>query len=142
MQDFWLQPLKDLNTEQWEQLCDHCGRCCTLKLEDEDTGDIFDTDVVCRYFDQKTSACTCYDQRTELVPNCVKLTPNNVDSIYFMPKTCSYRLRLENKPLYPWHHLISHNDQSIIHVGVSIKGRVISEAQLNDDLSQHIIETI
>jgi len=42
---FWRKPLEDLNQAEWESLCDGCGRCCLVKLEDEDTGEIHFTDI-------------------------------------------------------------------------------------------------
>ena len=38
-ENFWKRPLADLNRDEWEALCDGCGRCCTHKIEDADTGE-------------------------------------------------------------------------------------------------------
>lgn len=118
--------MKKISTEEWEAICNHCGKCCLLKLEDEDTGDVYYTNVVCRYFDEEKMCCTVYDKRCELVPACLKLSSDNVDKISWMPKTCAYRALFEKK------------DNPI---KTSIKGRVVSETNVKDeDLEDHIID--
>jgi len=115
-----------MKKEQWEAICYHCGKCCLLKLEDEDTGDIYYTNVVCRYFDEEKMCCMVYEKRCELVPTCLKLSPKNVDKISWMPKTCAYRQLFDK-------------EKNV--VKTSIKGRVISELDVRDeDLEDHIVD--
>ena len=112
--------------EAWEKICRRCGKCCLIKLEDEETGDVYYTNVVCRYFDEEKMCCTVYDKRCELVPTCLKLTPENVDKLQWMPKTCAYR-ELFEKEVSP--------------IKTTIKGRVIREDQVSEEeLEDHIVE--
>ena len=71
---FWEKPLEDLTRAQWEKLCDGCGRCCLIKLEDEDTGAIHHTSVACKLLDQGSCRCGDYAGRKKIVPDCVRLT--------------------------------------------------------------------
>lgn len=112
--------------EAWEKICRRCGKCCLIKLEDEESGDVYYTNVVCRYFDEEKMCCTVYDKRCELVPTCLKLTPENVDKLQWMPKTCAYR-ELFEKEVFP--------------IKTTIKGRVIREDQVSEEeLEDHIVE--
>lgn len=81
----------NLSTEEWEDICDNCGKCCLITLQDEDSGDIYRTNVICRYYDLNKHCCSVYAKRCQLVPECLKLTEDNVDKLPFMPKTCAYR---------------------------------------------------
>ncbi len=136
---FWQEkPLTELNQQEWESLCDGCAKCCTLKLEDEDDGVIYDTNVVCQYLTIQSCSCQCYTSRSIKVPNCVTLTKKNIDKVYFMPPQCAYRLIAEKKPLPFWHHLISKDKQTIHQTGNSVKGRVINELDADDDLFLHL----
>lgn len=129
-----------MSSSQWESLCDGCAKCCQVQLEDEE-GTRATTNVVCKYMDETNCQCTCYEDRTIKVPQCLKLTPNNLDEITWMPDTCAYRLVNEGKPLYPWHPLISGNKDSVHNAGVSVRGRVFSEEVVDeDDLELHIIQ--
>ena len=140
---FWeTKALNEMTREEWESLCDGCAKCCLHKLEDEDTGDIYYTKVVCRYMDEQCR-CTEYQRRNELVPNCVWLKPEDVEEFHWLPSTCAYRLVAENKPLPDWHPLISGNAQSVHRAGVSIKGRALSEEYVHPDgMEEHIIHWV
>lgn len=133
-QEFWkTTKLEDMDGAEWEALCDGCGKCCLSKLEDEDTGDIYWTTVGCRLFDDKTCSCRDYANRFALVSDCVGLTPDNVRTISWLPRTCAYRLAAEGRDLYWWHHLISGSRQTIHDAGMSVRGRVsANEADLQD----------
>ncbi len=87
--------MKKLSSKEWENICNHCGKCCLIKLEDEKSGEIYYTNVICRYFDEEKMCCSVYDKRCELVPDCLKLSLQNVDKITWMPKTCAYRKLFE-----------------------------------------------
>ncbi|MEZ5757779.1 MAG: YcgN family cysteine cluster protein [Emcibacteraceae bacterium] len=136
---FWKRKsLSEMTTEEWEALCDGCGLCCLHKLEDADTGEIAYTDVACRLLDIKSCRCKNYEKRKNLVPDCVILKPEYVDQFKWLPETCAYRLISENKDLFPWHHLISGDRETIHKIGVSVINKVISERDAGD-LEDHII---
>ncbi len=140
---FWeKKPLQKLSRKEWEALCDGCGKCCLNKLEDEETGQVELTCVACRLLDDSTCRCAHYDIRHQFVPECIILTPKNIDQhAYWMPQTCAYRLLWDGKPLYDWHPLISGNPQSVHEAGVSIQGRTVPEFEVaDDDWEDHIIE--
>ncbi|MBZ0128216.1 MAG: YcgN family cysteine cluster protein [Rhodobacteraceae bacterium] len=139
---FWTLPLEDLSKPEWEALCDGCGRCCLLKLEDEDTGDIVFTSVACRLFDAETCTCGQYALRKQMVAGCVVLSPENIArNAYWMPATCAYRLRFEERPLYPWHRLISGRADSVHAAGISMRHKVLAEYEVDtDDLEDYLIE--
>jgi uncharacterized cysteine cluster protein YcgN (CxxCxxCC family) len=121
---FWeRETLETMTPEQWESLCDRCGRCCLVKLEDEDTGEILHTDIACKLFD--AGACTClgYANRHKKVRDCIKLTPESVRDIKWLPTTCAYRLVKEGKPLADWHPLVSGSSESVHEAGISARGR-------------------
>ena len=114
--------------QEWENICRHCGKCCLIKLEDEETGEIYYTDVVCRYFDEEKMCCSVYEKRCDLVPTCLKLSPQNVDKLAWMPKTCAYRTLFEKRSTK---------------INTTIKGRVISETEVEEeDLEDHIVDWI
>ncbi len=126
---------------EWESLCDGCGRCCLIKLEDEATDKLAETNVVCRHFNHDTCRCNEYEQRSTLVPECVTLDPDNLDECYFMPPTCAYRLLAEGKSLPGWHPLVHGSDELMRALGISVAGMVISEEVVHDDqLEMHIID--
>ena len=137
---FWkTTPLEKLNKEQWESLCDGCGKCCVLKLEDADTGEIHYTDVGCKLLDCQTAKCTKYIERKQYVPDCVLLTPNNLSQLPWMPESCAYKLIYENKELPPWHPLMTGNPNSTLIAGQSVATRVVPENTVDEDhLTEHI----
>lgn len=118
---------KKISDADWEAICDNCGKCCLMTLEDEDTGEMYHTNILCRYYDLENRRCTVYEKRCQLVPNCLKLTPDNVDKLPFMPKTCAYRRLFD----------IGYKEQSL----KPIKGRVVCETDVKfADLEDHIVD--
>jgi uncharacterized protein len=125
---FWTElTLEQMNQDQWESLCDGCGKCCLIRLEDDENGDIHTTDVHCRLFDSATCRCTNYPERQKHVPDCIKLTPDQVGKLHWLPRTCAYRLIEEGKPLFDWHPLISGDPNSVHEAGISIANQTINE---------------
>jgi uncharacterized cysteine cluster protein YcgN (CxxCxxCC family) len=96
---FWEKPVETLTRDEWEALCDGCGKCCLHKLEDEDTGAVYHTNVACRLLDLSTARCADYRHRKAMVPDCLRLTPRIVAEVPWLPATCAYRLRADGLPL-------------------------------------------
>jgi uncharacterized cysteine cluster protein YcgN (CxxCxxCC family) len=137
---FWKsKKLTELNREEWESLCDGCGKCCLNKLEDEETGEIFFTSVVCDLIDLKTCRCTQYADRTRLVKDCVDIKSEAFVQYDWLPSTCAYRLVAEGRDLPSWHPLISGRSASVHQAGVSIRSYAIRESE-SSDLMEHLIE--
>ena len=133
-QAFWRsKKLRDMTREEWESLCDGCALCCLHKLEDEDTGEVYYTDVHCRYMDSQTCRCTVYEIRNSKVPSCVWLTPDQAETFLWLPDTCAYRLMAEGKDLYDWHPLISGDPDSVHKAGISLQGRGIADDKIPED---------
>lgn len=137
---FWeRKTLEEMTAAEWESLCDGCGLCCLKKLENEDNGEVLYTDVSCKLLDTDACRCTRYERRAELVPDCIKLTPHNIQALRWMPTSCAYRRLHEGKPLAPWHPLVSGDAESVHRAGISIRGQAISESWVHeDDLAQRI----
>ena len=124
-------PLSSLSHHEWESLCDGCGRCCVVKLEDEETGELHYTNVACRYLDTETCRCDDYDNRNRINPRCVVLTPDNLETLSLMPATCAYRLLNEGR-----HTRLSPQE-------LSVSGRVVSEQFIHvDQLPEHIADWV
>jgi hypothetical protein len=138
---FWeVKTLEQLSPEEWEELCDGCGQCCLYKLEDVDSGDIYLTNVVCRFLDRDTSQCQMYPERRQAVPTCVQLNPKNVLELSWIPPTCAYKLVGEGKPLPGWHPLISGEKLSIRNAEFNLGQQMISETEIDmNDLENHVI---
>ncbi|MDX6806554.1 YcgN family cysteine cluster protein [Terrihabitans sp. PJ23] len=122
---YWkTKTLEEMSSEEWEALCDGCGRCCLVKLEDEDSGEIAYTDVGCTLLDGNTCGCRNYPERQTLVPECVRLTPDVVRGLRWLPSTCAYRLVAKGADLPGWHPLKSGTPDSVHEAGISVRGRV------------------
>jgi hypothetical protein len=136
---FWERPLAELDRGQWEALCDGCGRCCLHKLEDEDSGILYPTNVACKLLDRRTGACGDYAHRKQRVADCVTLDRAKLDSLDWLPDTCAYRLRANGKPLPRWHYLISGSRETVHQAGQSTRGWTVSEVDAGE-LEYHVVE--
>ena len=128
---FWrTKKLEEMTREEWESLCDGCGLCCLIRFEDEETGEVFPTRVHCKLFDSDLCRCSDYANRKQHVPDCIKLTPFNIEALEWMPKSCGYRRLYEGRDLAWWHPLVSGDPETVHTAGVSIRGQTFSETKL------------
>lgn len=139
---FWkTKTLSELTPEEWESLCDGCGRCCLFKLEDEETGEIFFTDVACRLLDSHSCRCSAYAQRLKKVSDCLLLSLDHPEYFAMLPESCAYRRLYEGRELASWHPLVSGRPDSVHSAGISVRGNCIPEEQVHpDELEDRIIE--
>ncbi len=155
---FWEQKtLSEMSREEWESLCDHCGKCCLLKLQDDQDDDTTDntnnntdpqsvyyTNIVCDLFDKQSGHCTDYQNRETRVPGCLRLTRQNLEQINWLPPSCAYRRIMEGQGLPDWHHLVCGDKNTIHETGHSVLGKVIFEKDLDqdaidNDYEEHIV---
>ena len=136
---FWERPLAQLDRGEWEALCDGCGRCCLHKLEDDETGELYPTNVACRLLDRRNGGCTDYPRRKTVVADCVTLDRRNLDKLDWLPETCAYRLRAAGEPLPKWHYLLSGSRDTVHQAGQSTRGWTVSEDDAGE-LEFHVVE--
>jgi uncharacterized cysteine cluster protein YcgN (CxxCxxCC family) len=128
---FWRRKtLEQMTAREWESLCDGCGLCCLVRFEDEGSGEIIPTRVHCKLFDAHACTCVNYVERHRHVPDCVKLTPGNIEALPWMPPSCAYRRLHEGRDLASWHPLVTGDPNSVHRAGVSVRGQTVSEAVL------------
>ncbi|MGL1922053.1 MAG: YcgN family cysteine cluster protein [Hyphomicrobiales bacterium] len=131
---FWEEKsLSQMNDPEWESLCDGCGKCCLIKLEDEDTGEIIFTNMACKLLDLKTCQCSDYANRANFVPDCIKMKQDDIRNYGWLPKSCAYRILDEGRRLPDWHPLISGDPKSVLRAGISAVGRIVSEEGIDDE---------
>ena len=136
---FWEKPLASLDRAEWEALCDGCGRCCLHKLEDEETGELFPTNVACKLLDRRNGTCRDYKNRKSQVADCVQLARDKLDALDWLPETCAYRLRRDGKPLFDWHYLVSGSRETVHQAGQSTRGWTVCETEAGD-LEWHLVD--
>jgi len=141
---FWKKyTLEQLNDAEWEALCDGCGLCCLVKLEDEDTAEVAYTKVACKLLDCQTARCQDYVQRQQQVPDCIQLTPEKLATIHWLPPSCAYRRLNEGKNLPSWHYLNTGSRQSVIKAKKSAAGRCIPENTINEeDIEDYVVRWV
>ena len=139
---FWRRKnLAEMSHVEWESLCDGCGKCCLLKLEDQDAGELFYTDVACRLLDLNRCRCIRYRARHEFVPDCTVLSRERLDELRRMPSTCAYRLLHEGRDLPWWHPLVSGSRRTVHLAAASVRQRVLAEDEVNEDqLEERIVD--
>lgn len=142
--NFWeAKSLSDMTKEEWESLCDGCGRCCLNKLEDKDTNEIYFTNVSCKLLDIETCYCTDYENRKTSVPDCMILSVDDKAALEVMPSTCAYRLLELGKSLPEWHPLITGRKESVVDAGISVIGKVVSEEYIHyKQFPEHLINWV
>ena len=139
---FWERKrLAEMTAEEWEALCDGCGKCCLYKFEDTETEELFFTHVACKFLDIKHVRCQVYTQRAEHMPTCMVLKPDNVAAFRWLPETCAYRRLAEGKKLPGWHPLITGQKDSVRLSGNSVDQVAISESDIDMDLlEEYVVE--
>lgn len=128
--EFWKRKsLSDMSQDEWESLCDGCALCCLQKLQDEETGDVYYTDIACKLLDVDTCRCTNYAARARLVTSCLVLTTDDPETFEWLPGSCAYRRLSEGKDLPEWHPLLTGDPESVHDAGVSLRGKAVSETE-------------
>jgi uncharacterized cysteine cluster protein YcgN (CxxCxxCC family) len=138
---FWLdKPLKRLSDDEWESLCDRCGLCCVFKVEDDETEEVFLTNIACPLLNTKTCLCSDYENRQATVPDCAKLMPGNIARLAVMlPPSCAYRRLLEGHDLPDWHPLVTGDPDSVCRAGMSARDHLI-RAEEAGEITDHILD--
>ncbi len=138
---FWeLKSLDELDDEEWESLCDRCGRCCLQKLEDEDSGEVHYTDVACKLLDTDACQCSHYASRHKYVSDCIEVRPLDAEKLAWLPDSCAYKTLHEGRQLQSWHPLISGDPASVHTCGIGMAGRCQSEQEVPVvELVHHLI---
>ena len=141
---FWEEKsLDEMNAEEWEALCDGCARCCMIKLEDEDTGEVHHTSLVCHLLDVDNCRCSHYSERHDIVRDCIKFTADLAGQLKWLPASCAYRRLAEGLPLMAWHPLVSGSPESVHEAGISVRDKVIPVQSVHeDDQVNHIVEWV
>ncbi|MBU3848224.1 MAG: YcgN family cysteine cluster protein [Candidatus Acinetobacter avistercoris] len=141
---FWKEySLQEMTQDEWEAVCDGCGLCCLVKLEDEDTQEVSYTKVSCKLLDCKTGYCSDYENRVQHVPDCIQLDYKSLANINWLPTSCAYKRLYEGKKLPSWHYLNTGSRNSVIEAKKSVAGRCISELDIDEDeIDEYVVRWV
>ncbi len=141
---FWQRySLAEMTSQEWEALCDGCGLCCLVKLEDEDSSEVVYTSVACQLLDTKTARCTDYENRQSIVPDCLQLTPERVHELKWLPPSCAYKRLDIGQSLPRWHPLLTGNPNSVRKARHSAAGRCIPESTIDaENIEEYVIRWV
>lgn len=141
---YWLSKrLTQMSDEEWEALCDGCGKCCLHKLIDDETDELYYTDVACKLLDTENVRCSDYHKRHQTVPDCLVFSAENIADLYWLPASCAYKTLYDGRQLEKWHPLISGDKQSVHRFKRSVKGRCVSEQNVAiDELEEHLVRWV
>ncbi len=132
--NFWeTKNLEQMTQDEWESLCDGCGLCCLVKIEDEDSGEVFNTSVSCHLLNIETCQCSDYKNRLSKAPMCTQLALNKLAQMDWLPETCAYKRLNDRQNLPSWHPLITKNKNSVHEAGFSAKWFAQSEKYVHPD---------
>ncbi|MFI3247123.1 MAG: YcgN family cysteine cluster protein [Ferrimonas sp.] len=130
---FWHKPLDEMTEQEWESLCDGCGKCCLNKLIDDDTDEVFFTNVACQLLNHKSCQCNQYPKRFKYVPDCLKVSVQNLEELYWFPPSCAYRRLHEGRGLPSWHPLLTGSHSAMHAAGMSIRNKVLDERDVGTE---------
>lgn len=137
---FWKgKSLAAMTTTEWESLCDGCALCCMHKVEDEDSGEVYYTDIACRLLDIETCRCVDYAARAKIVAECLVLSVDDPETFHWLPSSCAYKRLANGQDLPEWHPLISGRSESVHEAGISMRSRAVSE---NDTTQWSVLQKL
>ncbi len=138
--EFWKhKKLEDMTKQEWELLCDGCGKCCLNKLEIK--GKIHFTNTYCRFLNCENCLCRIYEHRFEKVSDCRDIDLAAIrEKPRWLPKTCAYWLLDNGYDLPDWHPLKTRQADSVHHAGQSLKDRTLVNETEVEDYENYIVD--
>lgn len=135
---FWERyQLAELNTKEWEALCDGCGQCCLVRHVGEHQVTVFN--ISCELLDVSSSRCSDYEHRLSKVPHCHPLTAENIAEYSWLPDSCAYRRLHKGEPLASWHPLLAGSRQHMQQIGITVSPTALPSSQVPRHQRNHYI---